>query len=288
MLIWACIAPHGGELIPELVPKRKLPRMALTRAGMEELGRRCRTASPETLVVYTPHGLAIEDHISISVTQGASGVLEGENGRSVAAQFEVDGALARALSDLAADAGVPMAQAAYLPDGQPAPLLPLDWGALVPLWFIADGSQPPPRVVVVCPARSLSRRQLIAFGWATAEAAHRCGRRIAIVCSADQGHGHAEDGPYGFSPVSASYDRAYCRAVSDNALQRLRYWREDWIEGALTDSFWQTLMLYGALQHTPLRPHLLTYEAPTYFGMACAAFEPEDRRPVYCRQRACT
>jgi aromatic ring-opening dioxygenase LigB subunit len=273
MLVWACIAPHGGELIPELVDQRDLPRMAATRAGMEELGRRCRAASPETLVVYTPHGLCIDDHVSISVTTQAAGALDGENGRRVAAQFEVDGTLALTLSDLAANAGVPMAQAAYLPDGQPAPLLPLDWGALVPLWFMGADYDPPPRVVIVCPSRSLSRRQLIAFGRATVEAAHHCGRRIAILCSADQGHGHAEDGPYGHSPLSASFDRAYCRAISENAFQRLLYWREDWIEGALTDSFWQTLMLYGALQHTPLRPQLLTYEAPTYFGMACAALE---------------
>jgi aromatic ring-opening dioxygenase LigB subunit len=276
MLVWACIAPHGGELIPELVPKRKLLRMALTRAGMEELGRRCRAASPQTLVVYTPHGLSIEDHVSISVTTGAAGTLAGENGRHVVAEFEVDSPLALALSDLAADFGVPMAQVAYLPDGQPAPLIPLDWGALIPLWFMVDGCQPPPQVVVVCPSSTLSRRQLIAFGRATVEAAQRCGRRIAIICSADQGHGHAEDGPYGYSPLSASYDRAYCRAVSDNALHRLRYWRQDWIEGAMTDSFCQTLMLHGALQHTPLRPYLLTYEAPTYFGMACAAFERAD------------
>ncbi len=46
----------------------------------------------------------------------------------------------------------------------------------------------------------------------------------------------------------------------------------------MTDSYWQTLMLLGALKASPLKPELLSYEAPTYFGMACAAFEPEAER----------
>ena len=33
-------------------------------------------------------------------------------------------------------------------------------------------------------------------------------------------------------------------------------------------------MLAGALGHTPMRGELLSYEAPTYFGMAVAVYEP--------------
>lgn len=273
MLVWACIAPHGGELIPELA-NGNLGRMAVTRAAMADLGERCRKAAPETIVVYTPHGLCIEDYVSVSVTRYAAGVLDGEGGTRIAASFMVDGELALALSEEAGKRGVPVAQAAYTEDGEPAPLFPLDWGALVPLWFMGAQWERPPQVVAVCPARSLSRRQLIDFGYATVEAAHAVGRRVALICSADQGHGHSPDGPYGFAPMSASYDRAYCQAVSQNALSRLLHWREDWIEAALADSYWQTLMLYGALRHTPLQPRLLSYEAPTYFGMACVELRP--------------
>ncbi len=34
------------------------------------------------------------------------------------------------------------------------------------------------------------------------------------------------------------------------------------------------LMLAGVLQHTPLHGELLSYEAPTYYGMLVAAFVP--------------
>jgi aromatic ring-opening dioxygenase LigB subunit len=33
-------------------------------------------------------------------------------------------------------------------------------------------------------------------------------------------------------------------------------------------------MLAGALKHTPMQGEVLSYEAPTYYGMIVAAFEP--------------
>jgi aromatic ring-opening dioxygenase LigB subunit len=41
---------------------------------------------------------------------------------------------------------------------------------------------------------------------------------------------------------------------------------------AYADSLWQLPMLHGALG-SRFRSELLSYEAPTYFGMLCAAFE---------------
>ena len=48
----------------------------------------------------------------------------------------------------------------------------------------------------------------------------------------------------------------------------------DFADRAKVDGLWQTVMLAGALHHTPMRGDLLSYEAPTYFGMLVAAYEP--------------
>jgi aromatic ring-opening dioxygenase LigB subunit len=40
------------------------------------------------------------------------------------------------------------------------------------------------------------------------------------------------------------------------------------------DSYWQMLMLHGALRGGGWRGELLSYEAPTYFGMLCASYLP--------------
>lgn len=236
-------------------------------------GRRCRAAGAETIVVYTPHGLCVEGLACVGYGDRCDGELTGSNGHVLRASLATDTELADAVAEDAEAQGVSAARVVCnAPDGEPV-AFPLDFGVLIPLRFLLDGAEPP-RILVVCPARDLTRDDLVAFGRITVEAAERLGRRIAIVCSADQGHGHAADGPYGLSPNSPEYDDAYCSAVRDHDLARLLDWGEEWIESALPDSYWQTLMLHGALTTTPTRVELLSYEAPTYFGMACAEFRP--------------
>lgn len=271
MIVWACIAPHGGELIPQLA-NGNLERMARTRCALERLGRHCQVEQPETIVVYTPHGICVDGCVSVSVACYVAGELAGEGGGSVYCRLAVDTELAHDLSEHAVRMGIPVIEAAYRPSGEPAEELPLDWGSLVPLWFMGAQWVKPPTVVIACPSRSLARRQLVAFGRATAEVAQKSGKRVALICSADQGHGHSADGPYGYSKASQSYDRAYCRAVEQGGLGRLIHWRSDWIASAMPDSFWQTLMLYGAVAFSGLRGTILSCEAPTYFGMVCAEF----------------
>src|SRR5207244_4500302 len=75
MLVWACIAPHGSEFIPELRFANR-ERMRCTGAAMEELGRRCRAAKPDTLVVYTPHWVNVDDHYTVSIMANGVGTLE--------------------------------------------------------------------------------------------------------------------------------------------------------------------------------------------------------------------
>ncbi|MGC8668991.1 MAG: extradiol ring-cleavage dioxygenase [Chthonomonadales bacterium] len=271
MIVWACIAPHGGELIPELADGNP-HRMARTRGALERLGRHCRAEQPDTILVYTPHGICVDGFISISVSRYVIGELTGDNGANVSCRLPVDTQFAQDLSLQASQAGIPTIEAAYLPNGEPTDAFPLDWGSLVPLWFMGAQWEKPPAVVIVCPSRSLARRQLVSFGRVTAIAAEQSGKRIALICSADQGHGHSPAGPYGYSPTSRSYDAAYCRAVQQGDLRRLLHWRSDWIASAMPDSFWQTLMLHGAVVYGGLRGSLLSYEAPTYFGMVCAEF----------------
>ena len=45
-LVFACIAPHGSEVIAELAGEMA-PRTAATRRAMEELGRRMLDTRPE-------------------------------------------------------------------------------------------------------------------------------------------------------------------------------------------------------------------------------------------------
>jgi aromatic ring-opening dioxygenase LigB subunit len=63
--------------------------------------------------------------------------------------------------------------------------------------------------------------------------------------------------------------------VKRNALGELMAFDPAHVAEAKADSFWQMLLLHGAIGDR-WRPDFLSYEAPTYFGMLCAAFTPPD------------
>ncbi|MEP6754348.1 MAG: extradiol dioxygenase, partial [Chthonomonadales bacterium] len=58
-------------------------------------------------------------------------------------------------------------------------------------------------------------------------------------------------------------------------LHEMLNWHQSWIDGALTDAYWQTLVLHGISEVVRLKPSVKSYEAPTYFGMLTAEFTRE-------------
>jgi aromatic ring-opening dioxygenase LigB subunit len=127
-------------------------------------------------------------------------------------------------------------------------------------------------LVVVTPARDLSAAAHVNAGAAIARAASRSERRVAFIASADHGHAHVKGGPYGYHASAAAYDALVCDLVQTGSLERLTDISAEMVEEAKADSWWQMLMLHGATAGWNGR--LISYEAPTYFGMLTAAYEP--------------
>ena len=139
-----------------------------------------------------------------------------------------------------------------------------------------SGEEGPPQnpfrgVVVVSPARERPLAEHVRAGEAIAAASGE--KRVALVASADQGHAHDVDGPFGFDPAAAEYDELAVELVRENRLDRLGA-LERLVEAAKADSLWQLAILHGALGDG-FGAELLSYDVPTYFGMLCAAFTPE-------------
>jgi aromatic ring-opening dioxygenase LigB subunit len=149
----------------------------------------------------------------------------------------------------------------------------MDWGVLIPVWAMGGRHEPPVPAVVVSPARDLSLKAHVRAGRALAHAAQASGKRVALIASADHGHAHDADGPYGFDPAAAEYDRQVVGLVQENRLEGLLDLDPAFVDAAKADSWWQMLMLHGALGEG-WRAEFLSYEASTYFGMLCAAYAP--------------
>lgn len=280
-LVFACIAPHGSMIIP-LLGEKDAERALATRAAMEELGRRVAAAQPETLVVITPHGHRVDGCFSLLNNRRVQGTLgpEPQSSRhSFTLTFEVDRDLNAAIIEQARALDVPVARLGYAVPDEEQFWQPLDWGALVPLWFLGAPLHPQPKVVIACPDRGNMPWQLFpAFGTAIRRAAEATGRRTVLVASADMGHAHDPSGPYGFDPASAEFDADTVQAVKDQDLARLLAFDEAWLKRASTDAYGQILNLHGAIEGTGFRGELLSYEVPTYFGMMCVSYGPTESR----------
>ncbi len=285
-LVFAAIAPHGFPIIPDLSDDAE--GALATRAAMEELGRRAAAAGVEALVIAGPHGVRVDGAICLADTARAAGILAWQ-GRQVELNVPVDGSLTDAIAAKARERGIPIALAGYGGNRREQSVLPLDWGILTPLWFLGHGrnmpghgdvlADPPaedigPPAVIVTPSRGVPRATLVDCGRAVAEAAANDPRRIAFIASCDWGHAHRPDGPYGFHPESAAVDAEVVAAVAENDLPRLIDLDESRARDAAIDGLWQALMLAGALEAVPMNVELLSYEAPTYYGMLVAVWTP--------------
>ena len=261
LIVFAAIAPHGGPVFDQ--PDGP------TRRGMEELGHRFAAERPEAVIVITPHGVHVDGHFAVV----RSHLLQGDASQWTDADTRYEGPgdpeLADACVQALQAAGLPALGITFGATAAGSSTMPLDWGALIPLWFMRAPA------VVVSPCRALSNDEHVRAGEALAAATGQ--RRLALIASADHGHGHTVDGPYGFAAESAEYDAEIQAIVRDNRLGALRGWDPGFAVAAKADSFWQLLMLHGALADG-FDAELLSYEAPTYFGMLTAAYTPRPSR----------
>lgn len=273
-LAYACIAPHGGEIIPELASKSMLPKFAETRAAMRVLAKRISEAHPDTVVIASPHNLRLFSKIAIVISENSSGTLQGSN-QSVSLRGRCDVDFGKILLRQSGREGLPVVGANYGTSTGSSSDMPMDWGTLVPLWFVLKEQKTKSRILIVTPSREIPLRTNFVFGRLLGRLMDKNRKRkFVFIASADQAHAHSRTGPYGFSTAASKYDNLVLGAIRDNNLKRILRLKPRFIEEAKPDSVWQMVILAGINEAVPLRSELLSYQVPSYFGMTCAGFEP--------------
>ncbi len=270
-MVYACVAPHGYDIIDEIAgPMRE--KFRVTRQAMEQLGHRLKQQSPDIIVVLTPHGTRIEAYTSIATNEFAKGSLT-QHGVTVNLSAACDREFAFALINRAKEEHLHVIRYVYGSESGSFSVLPLDWGAFIPLWYVLDQKEEGPRIVVISPTRDQPVDELVELGRQIAQLAQDSGKRVALIASADQGHAHDENGPYGYHPASAEYDELVRQAINENQLASLLELPMSLVDEAKPDSLWQLAVLHGVMQKVPLKGEVLSYEVPTYFGVLCASFQ---------------
>lgn len=283
-IVFAGIAPHGFSLIPELGDDDD--GALKTRSALYELGRQFDAAEPEVIVIASPHGVRVDGAIALGGAGRAAGTL-GWGGRHVEMNIPIDLELTDAIASNALARQIPIAIVGFGGNRRDQSVLPLDWGTLVPLWFLGhdrnipgsgrvisgtpDGEDGLP-VVLVSPSRSLSRSTHIEVGHAIADTANASGRRVAVIASCDWAHTHSATGPYGYHPLAAETDALIVDLVARNALGELAKITDETAQAVAMDGLWQALVLSGVVQSAPMPVTVLGYEVADYFGMLVACW----------------
>ena len=273
-LVYACIAPHGSEIIPRLASESAFRKFRKTRDGLSKLASEVARAKPDTIVIASPHNLKVWKRIVVVTAENSTGTLQASprNKKSVSLKAKCDVGFAQELLTNALKRNLPTVGANYGTSDGVTSDMPMDWGTVVPLWFILPRCRPKPKIVIVTPSREIPLRQNYLFGRVIGSLSNRTTRRIVFVASADQAHRHRKSGPYGFSNRAKEYDRFVLGAIKRNDIGSIMGMRRKLVDAARPDSLWQMTMLAGVVDEIKVRPQVLSYDVPTYFGMICASF----------------
>ncbi|WP_297437618.1 extradiol dioxygenase [Thermococcus sp.] len=255
MLVGIGLMPHGNPVLePEDEETEKLARV------LEKIGETF--SDVDSYVLISPHNVRMSEHLGVVMAQHLISWL-GFDGVELPGEWETNRELARRIYEKAREHRFPVVDLHFASGSGRYSRWPLTWGELIPLHFLKKKP-----LVLLTPARSLSRESLLDFGEVLGKVIEESGERIALIISADHGHGHDENGPYGRVKESETYDKLIMELINENRLEELPKIPQELVRKALVDSYWQMLIMLGAMRKTEFELKSSAYACPTYFGMA--------------------
>lgn len=263
MLAGIALMPHGDDV---LEPKEKETKKLTTL--LKGIGEAFRDF--DAYVIVTPHNVRMSRCIGIITAEHLVSWL-GFGGIELQEEYETDRELALKIHESAENAGIPVVDINFGALSGEYSRFPLGWGETIPLHFLERKP-----LVVITSTRGFPRARLIKFGEILAEVLERQNRKIGLIISADHGHAHDPKGPYGYTPESKEYDEIVMRMLKEDKLEEILDFDEEFIERAKPDSYWQLLIMVGALRKVPMRLVETAYACPSYFGMAGALYLRKD------------
>lgn len=270
-VVFAALMPHAPILIPD-VANDELKWVTDTVAALKTTADRLIRRRPHAVVVVSPHSPR---------KFGAFGLWSCER---LIGNFSAFGAVHSALdlpndSNLAAEIKK-QARGAGLQTWD-IPGAPLDYGAMVPLWYLAQAGWNGPTVVLGL--NYPGEEGLPELGIAIARAAARLKLRLAIVASGDMSHRLALCAPGGYEPRASIFDKELIHVLADGAYAGLKNFDHELQQVAGEDALDSTLIALAAANWQTKGHEVLSYESPFGVGYGVAVLLDADT-PVQPRE----
>ena len=261
--MFTALMPHAPILIPD-IGRERLKNAAASANALKVAAARLVAARPETMVLISPH--SPRQRRAFGFWTG--GRLRGDFGRfaapEIALEFSNDLALASELRAEAQRSGL---------ETWEIPPQPLDHGALVPLWYLADAGWAGP--IVVLSLNYPGQGGLAELGRAIAMAVARTERRIAVIASGDMSHRLMAGAPGGYHPRGGEFDRDFIACLRRGAYHELELFDPELQELAGQDVLESTVVALAAADWRAAGNEVLSYEGPFGVGYGVAVlFNP--------------
>ena len=201
-ILGAGISPHPPIILPEIGRGRE-GEVQETIDGLKKLAKKIRDKKPDTLLFITPHGEAFQDAHSVLMEEELQGDFSSFGEGDLKIEAENDIFLGELILENAIANRVPL-----IPIGERKPSHQftgkLDWGVLVPLYYIQKE--------YTCPILSISYGYLDSgemerLGETIYESIQESDRRVFIVASGDLSHALKDSGPYAYDEKGPAFDK---------------------------------------------------------------------------------
>jgi AmmeMemoRadiSam system protein A len=262
-VVCAVLMPHAPILVPGVGGDRG-GAAAASRRAMRAAAKSVMSHRPETLMLISPHSPRRPQAFGL----WADDLLQGSFAELDAPQVEMSLPLDRPL----AEAIVVEMHARGLETWM-IRHCPLDHGAMVPLWFLAEAGWTGPTVIL---GLNHSRDGgLTALGEAVATAAQSLPRRLAIIASGDMSHRLTANAPCGFHPLAHQFDETFIHLVRAGDYRKLEKIAPELRELAAEDAVDSTLIAASAANWQTTGHQVLNYEGRFGVGYGVAVLFAE-------------
>jgi AmmeMemoRadiSam system protein A len=267
------LMPHPPLLIPE-VGKGAEKRIQKTTDALNACCESIMEKAPKTIILITPHGHALNDCLTVISKERLEGNLSRFGAPMVSASFDGDTILANEIVFYANLRKIPCIGLDDELAFEYGISTSLDWGALVPLYFILkkySGFK-----LVHMTVSMHSNETLYEFGMAVKDAIESKDRSFdsVIVCSGDLSNVLSVDGPYGYHPKGHLLDRTIIELIEAGDVKGLIELDKDLVEKGKECGLRSLVIGLGTLEGYNFTSRVLSYEGPFGVGYAVASFEP--------------
>lgn len=253
-IVFSSIASHSPLLIPEIA-KENATKCEQTVKAYQKLANSLVEVQPDTIIIFSPHGLVQPEAMSLNISPEFTGKFE-EFG-DLTNKFKVTGDI-----ELAAKLKEALETKTQLQViNEPV----LDSGSAVPLFLLR---QKLPQVKVIPIYHSQQDLQThYEFGQLLKRELSLSPKKIAIIASADLSHGLSKQAPADYSPEAKKFDKKVIKAIENNQIEELINLDPQVIKKVHETGLRTIIMLMGVLADIEKTAKVLSYESP--FGVGC-------------------